>query len=152
MRLEVLVSRGRRAKSSNVPALQSEQNFGFAQPSCHFVKADDQSRAKWPADYVEMPLMRMPHPDPLEGLIGGTQAGPPMGWRGLQTFVRRWGWAYVPFYGRQRQRERDMRPIELIELAVQSSVRQVRRIADDGAGNAKQRGNAPDCADNQHYA
>ena len=56
--------------------------FGFAQPSCHFVKADDQSRTKWQADYVlchlwqatdEMPPMPMPHRDPLEGLIGGTQ-------------------------------------------------------------------------------
>ena len=40
---------------------------------------------KWPADYVlchlwqaadEMPLMRMPHRDTLEGLIGGTRIGP----------------------------------------------------------------------------
>ena len=26
--------------------------LSFARPSCHFVKADDQSRPKWPADYV----------------------------------------------------------------------------------------------------
>ena len=49
--------------------------FGFAQPSCHFVKTDDQSRFLrhlWQAT-DEMPLMPMPHRDLLEGLIGGTQ-------------------------------------------------------------------------------
>ena len=42
LRLEVQVSRGRLAKLSKVAALQSEQNFGFAQPSCHYVKAGAQ--------------------------------------------------------------------------------------------------------------